>query len=173
MKTNAKKAEGVGLFKGIFMAYSILLLHVVLLAALGCLVLFFRGVVQYMFWIFLAGSSMIVYSGYRLYRRMKDERKNLRDLLALPEMNGRSVEVSLLDGFASVRVGGAPEGAGVLALPPDAYNTMPQIEYQMEARPPSRVRELTELARLLENQMITLDEYNRTKDQLLNGTIGP
>jgi hypothetical protein len=169
MKTNAKKAEGVSLFKGIFMAYSILLLHVVLLAALGCLVLFFRGVVQYMLWIFLFGSGVIAYSGYRIYRRMKDERKNLRNLLALPELNGRSVEVSLLDGFASVRLGAGHGGAGVLTLPPDAYNAVPQIENRREPRPSSRVQELTELARLLENQMITLDEYNRTKDQLLNG----
>lgn len=168
MKKKAKSKEEVGLFKGIFMAYSILLLHVVLLAALGCLVLFFRGVVQYMFWIFLGGSAMIIYSGFRIYRRMKQERKNLRSLLSLPEMRNRSVEVSLLDGFASVRVGRDQGGSGVLTLPPDAYHTVPQIE----SRPPSRVRELTELARLLENQMITLDEYNRTKAQLLNGTAG-
>ncbi len=170
MKRKAKNAESVGLFKGILMAHSILLLHLALLAALGCLVLFFRGVVQYMLWIFLGGSALILYLGYRLRRRMKNERKNLRDLLALPEMRNRTVEVSLLDGFASVRFG--REEGEMLTLPADAYQSVPQIEAPLERRPGSRIRELTELARLLESQLITLDEYNRTKAQLLGGAAG-
>ncbi|MFP4308384.1 MAG: hypothetical protein ACLFRG_00350 [Desulfococcaceae bacterium] len=170
MKRKAKNAESVGLFKGILMAHSILLLHLGLLAALGCLVLFFRGIVQYMLWIFLGGSAMIVYSAYRIRKRMKEERKNLQDLLALPEMRNRTVEVSLLDGLASVRFG--REQGEMLTLPPDAYGPVPQIEAPPERRPGSRIRELTELARLLESQLITLDEYNRTKAQLLSGAAG-
>jgi membrane protein implicated in regulation of membrane protease activity len=167
-KKKTKKTEEIGIFRGIFMAYSILLLHVVLLAALGCLVLFFRGFIQYMLWIFLAGAGLIVYSGYRIYRRMKTERKNLRTLLALPEMRNRTVEVSLLDGFASVRLGHNDRMDDLPALPPSDCIEVPRIE----SRPSSRIRELTELARLLENQMITMDEYNRTKARLLDGAAG-
>mgnify|MGYP006307721303 FL=1 len=74
MKESYKTTEGSGLFKGVFMVCSILLLHVVLLAGLGCLVLFFRGMIQYMLWIFLCGSALVTYSGYRVYKRMRDER---------------------------------------------------------------------------------------------------
>ena len=60
-----KKAKsGQGLFKGVFVAYTILILHVLLVAAMGVLVLFFRGVVNYLPWIF-AGAAVI--GNNRLY----------------------------------------------------------------------------------------------------------
>lgn len=164
MKASYKTTEGNGLFRGVFMAYSILLLHVVLLAVLGCLVLFFRGIVQYMLWIFLGGSALVIYSGYRVYKRMKEERKNLGELLSLPMFTGRSVEVNLLGGLASLKLenrkGGPPKAVG--------YDPSRQLE------DPNAVRiwELRELARLFEHHLITLDEYNRTKEQVLNGTTG-
>ena len=165
MKESYKTTEGSGLFKGVFMAYSILLLHVVLLAGLGCLVLFFRGIIQYMLWIFLGGTALVTYSGYRVYKRMHDERKNLGELLSLPMFTGRSVEVNLMGGLASLKVGNRDN----CDTKPYTYNPSRQLEDPAT----SRIRELRELARLFENKLITLDEYNRTKEQLLNGTTGP
>ncbi|MFP4350525.1 MAG: SHOCT domain-containing protein [Thermodesulfobacteriota bacterium] len=164
MKESHKTMEGNGLFKGVFMAYSILLLHMVLLAGLGCLILFFRGFLQYMLWIFLGGSALVTYSGYRVYKRMRDERKNLGELLSLPMFTGRSVEVNFLGGLASVKVGNRDNGE----LTPYAYDPSHQLEDPVT----TRIRELKELARLFENELITLEEYNRTKEQLLNGTTG-
>ncbi len=146
------------------MVCSILLLHVVLLAGLGCLVLFFRGMVQYMLWIFLGGSALVTYSGYRAYKRMRDERKNLGELLSLPMFTGRSVEVNLLGGLASLKIGDRENADIPYTLDPSR---------QLEDPAANRIRELRELARLFENKLITLDEYNRTKEQLLNGTSGP
>jgi membrane protein implicated in regulation of membrane protease activity len=70
--------ENNGVIKSIFIAYFILLLHILLLAGLGVLILFFRGIVNYMLWVFLAGTGIIIFSAYRFYRKMKKEGKTLR-----------------------------------------------------------------------------------------------
>ncbi len=162
MKTFQKKKESSGLMSGVFTAYFILLLHVLLLAVLGCLVLFFRGFVQYMLWIFLGGAVLIGYSGYRLVRRMKEENKNLQELLHLPVFSGRDVEVSLLGGLASLRVGNP--GEREIPMIPLETEILPQVENISN----DCVRELGELARLYENKLITREEFNQAKHQLLN-----
>ncbi len=166
-KSFQKQKEGNGLFQGVFAAYSILLLHVLLLAILGCIVLFFRGFVHYMLWIFLGGSALITYSGYRVYRGVRNEEKNLRELLSLPMFRGRSVEVNLLGGMASLKVNDNNDAA--IPVP---YASKPEAPRQLENPTSVRIRELRELAHLFENKLITLDEYNRTKEQLFNGTTG-
>lgn len=158
----AFQKQSSGLLSGVFIAYFILLLHVLLLVLLGCLVLFFRGFVQYMLWIFLGGVTLIGYSGYRLIRRMREENKNLRELLALPMFSDQDVEVSLLGGMASLKVGRS--GAGKIPMIPLEAETRPQLEHFSD----DCVRELSELARLYENKLITLEEFNQAKHQLLN-----
>ena len=112
MKTGKK--EYSGLFNSVFMAHFILFLHVVLIAGIGFLVLFFRGVVFYMPWIVLGGTVAVLGSGYLFYRRAKKEGKSLRELLSLPMFRGRSVEVSFLGGLASVKVN-PPDDARTIA----------------------------------------------------------
>ena len=163
-KKKAKpQEEKAGLFKGIAAAYMILILHAVFIALLGCLVLFFRGMVQYMLWIFIAGTTLLAYSGYRIYRRMKQEQQNLAELLRLPMLDGNSIEVSFLGGVASVKV----ENPGAKALPMTADAV--DIPRQLEAPGGSRVHELTELATLFEKQLITPEEYEASKKQILEG----
>ena len=169
MKTRRKKQtihprqEKGGIFKGVAAAYLILILHAVFIALLGCLVLFFRGMVQYMLWIFIGGTALITYSGYRIYRRMKQEQRNFSELLRLPMLEGNSIEVSFLGGIASVKV----ESPGAKALPM-AYGAA-ELPRQLEAPGASRVRELTELAGLFEKRLITLEEYETSKKQILEG----
>ena len=59
MMNETKQNDGV--FKSVLMAYSVLVLHVLLIAGLGLLVLFFRGVIQYMIWIFLGGAAALLF----------------------------------------------------------------------------------------------------------------
>ncbi len=158
MRNDSKDKDSV--FKSVLLAYLILALHVVLIAGLGLLVLFFRGFVQYMLWIFLAGASLIAYSGYRFWRRMKTEGKTLAEMLNNPVFRGRSVEINLLGGIASFKLG-APDSR--YALPDDT--TLPQR--QLEDPETARIRELGELARLLEKDLITADEYRQAKRRLL------
>jgi hypothetical protein len=156
----AKKVkENNGVIKSIFIAYFILLLHILLLAGIGVLVLFFRGIVNYMLWVFLAGTGIIIFSAYRFYRKMKKEGKTLREMMNSPLFRGREVEISLLGGLASLKVG-KPQ---YLAL----ENYHDEIK-QLEDPDTMRLKELNELVRLFENNLITLEEYNQGKKQIFN-----
>jgi hypothetical protein len=130
------------------------------MVVLALLVLFFRGIIQYMVWIFLAGGAAICASGYYFYKKMKSEGKTVREMLKTQLLNGRPVEVSLLGGLASFRVG-----------PPSRQKQLEEGDYpsvrQLEDPDRLRIREITELARLLENNLITREEYDRAKKQLL------
>ena len=161
----AKKKEGDGLVKSVLLAYFILALHVLLIAAMAVLVLFFRGFVNYMLWIVLGGIAIVGLSAFFFLRRMRAEGKSLREMLRNPVFNGRSVEVSLLGGMATVKLG---QPTHTPAIGHDETIDVPRLEDPDTPR--SRdVSELAELARLLEKDLITVDEFNKAKRQLLNG----
>lgn len=163
-KKKEKKAEG--LFKGVFMAYFILLFHLLLLVGLGGMVLFFRGFVEYMLWIFLGVTAIILGSGIYFFLRIRRGQKSLGEALNSPTFRDRSVEVSLLGGLASLRVG-APTGRTEPAGPMlEGATTDPRL--QLEDPNSMRIRELNALARLLEDDLITREEYNKAKQQLFN-----
>jgi len=164
----SKKKKETGLFKGVLMAYVILILHVVLAALVGCVVLFFRGITEYMIWILVGCSGLIIFSGYYFYRRVIKEGRNLRRTLHSPMFSGREVEINLLGGLASVKIGSPT--ANVPAL--DSSGTFEPVR-QLEDPATVRIRELKELARLLENNLITLEEYNQTKQELFNNSVKP
>jgi len=154
-----KKKDGDGLMKSVMMAYLILVLHVVLLMGLGVLVFFFRGIIHYMPWIVLFGAAAILASGYWFYRRMKAEGRSLRDTLNSPLFRNKTVEVSLLGGLAQFRVG---HSNGPPLLGGGRSDNTRQLEWSGE----SQVQELTELARLLQNGLITPDEYEQAKQKI-------
>jgi len=54
-------------FLSILAAYAILTLHLVLIVGMGLIVIFPRGIIQYMLWIFLDGSILLLGSGYYFY----------------------------------------------------------------------------------------------------------
>ena len=147
-------------FKSVLMAYFILLLHVILVAGLVMMVIFFRGVINYMIWIFIGGSIAIIASGLHFYKRMKMEGKTFREILSAHHYSGRTVEVSFLGGLASLKIDGAKNN--LPALDSSSSGHVKQLE-DPEA---IRYKEFSELVRLLENGLITLEEYNRFKEQL-------
>jgi hypothetical protein len=159
MPLNKKEKENQH-FKSVLMAYFILVLHVVLVAGLVIMVIFFHGMINYMIWIFLAGLIAIIASGYYFYKRMKMEGKTLREILNTYQHSGRSVEVSFLGGLASLKIGGEHHH-------PPALNghSSGQIK-QLEDPESIRYKEFSELVRLLENNLITLEEYNKFKKEI-------
>ena len=148
-----------GLFGRVLLAYFILIMHVLLLAGIIVLVLFLRGVTQYTLWIFLAGAAVLLISGYLFYRRMKTEGRTLRDTLNSPLFGGRAVEVSLLGRVGRIQIWSSEDPP---AIDHDAPPVIPQIEDQNS----THVSEISELARLYEKKLITLEEYNKAKHQL-------
>ena len=162
MINKSKQSDGV--FKSVMMAYTVLVLHLLLIAGLGLLVLFFRGVMQYMIWIFLGGAAAIIVSGYHFYIRMKQEGKNLREMMYSPLFHGRAVEVSILGGMATFKIGKDSNLPNLPALPDTTNKTLNLLEDPASAR----MRELSELVRMLENDLITIEEFNSVKRQLFN-----
>lgn len=161
MDSHTKADES--LFKGVLIAFFVLALHVVLIAGLAVLALFFRGVVNYMLWILLGGLALIGFSVFYFFRRIRAEGKSLRDVVSDPVFSGRSVEVSILGGIASVKLG-RPQHAP--AIGHDGIIDLPRLEDPETSRN-REVSELAELARLLEKELITRDEFNRAKQRLL------
>jgi hypothetical protein len=155
----SKKSDGI--LRGVALAHLILALHVLLFAAIGLLVLFFRGVVLYLPWIFLGGVVFILLAGIFIYRRLKAQGHSLRETLNSPLLRGQSVEVSLLGGLASVRIG---KDSNTQALD----DASPDVIKQLEEPTTGPVRELSELAHLLESGLITRAEYEQTKKTLLS-----
>jgi hypothetical protein len=159
MALNKKEKEESHL-KSVLMAYLILVLHVVLITGLVLLVIFFRGIINYMIWIFIAGTAAIVASAYHFYKRIKMEGKTLRDIFNSRRFGGRTVEVNLLGGLASLKISGSSNN-------PVALDTASSGQFkQLEDPNVIHNREFSELVRLLENDLITLDEYNKFKEQI-------
>ncbi len=158
-RPNKPQAEKTGLFSGVFAAYMILVLHVVLIAGLGLLVLFFRGFITYMLWVFVGGTALLTISAYLIYRKIKTEGMNLRDVMNSPSFRGKAMEVSLLGGLASFRVGRTD------AFPLLEDQSLPP-PLQLEDPETVRIRELAELGRMLENDLITREEFDEAKQRL-------
>lgn len=160
MKSNTKKEPG-GLLKSIFAAHLILLLHVALIAGVGCLILFFGFIVQYMIWILVGGSLLIFLGGYLLQKKMSNEGRQLRDMLALPEFSGRTVEVSLFGGMASLRLESpSHQNQG---MPPG----LPMGQGHLIGSESHQIRELSELVDLLSRDLITVEEFHHFKKKLM------
>lgn len=154
-----KNKNNPSLFSGVMLAYAILLLHVLLIAILGIMVIFFRGIVHYMVWIFLGGTIAIAASAYFFYKRIKAQGKTVKDLLNSPLLSGKSVEVSLLGGMASVKI----DRSG--AASPPVIEATPQVP-KLESAKEARIRELTELAKKLEDDLISPEEYDKAQKRI-------
>ncbi|MBF0099282.1 MAG: hypothetical protein HQK77_00090 [Desulfobacterales bacterium] len=153
-----KQIEDQSLFKSLLVAYMILILHVLLLGGIGIIIIFFHGVVNYMLWIFLAVAACIVGAIYFFIKRMKD--RSLMDMLNNPVMKGRNVEIKLLGGLATLKMKNNEDTTI------DSYNPFKAIN-QIEYTAPNKIKELSELALLYEKQLITREEFDRIKTQLI------
>lgn len=157
-----------GLVGSVFLAYGIVLVHIGIVALVGLLVLLLGGIANYFLWIVFGGAAMILGAAYYFLKKMTSEQEAIRRLMQLPEFRGKNIEISFLGGAASVKVG-TPSGNTVDMKTIEASST-PLLETGSR----SRLKDLGELSRLYENNMITADEYERLKKELLNSeTQGP
>lgn len=161
MKSN-KSNKADGLFKSIVLAYTILILHVLLLAGMGLLVIFFGGLVQYLVWVFLGGMVLVGASAYWFYRRLRQQGRTLGEALKAPMFQGRAVEISFLGGMAALKLG-----------PPNRQKRLASDTFDepvlLEDPETGRVRDLAALAQLLEKDLITQDEFLSAKRKFLGG----
>jgi hypothetical protein len=153
------------LLRGILLAHLILFLHLLFIAGLGLVIIFFHGVSQYMLWIFLGITAALLVSGFFCYRYIKTRGKQtLKDIETSAIFKNRSFEVRLLGGMASLKFG-RPDGP--TSIENAAFETH-ELRYQLEDPETLRIRELTALADMLEKKLITLEEFSRAKQKILH-----
>jgi hypothetical protein len=158
---NKNKNQGENLFKAVIMTHIILFLHLLIIAGVVLMVIFLRDVTHYVLWVFLGATGLFLLSGLFIYRRIKSKGKKMfHDIENSSLFQGRSFEVSFLRGLASLKFG-QPDDMKTIEIPSS------EEKFQLEDPAAVRIRELTELARMYEKNLITSEEYNRVKNQIL------
>ncbi len=148
-----------GLSQSIITAHVILILHVALIALIGFLILLFGGIINHMVWVITALLVLICVSGYLIFRRLRKSGKTIAHTLNASPFHGRPVEVSFLNGLASLKLGGS-EVVTMIDHHEDRAGK------QLEDPTMARIRELNELGKLLEGGHITTEEFHRFKQQI-------
>jgi hypothetical protein len=157
-----KEDNSPSLFSGVMLAYCILLLHVLLIAGLGVLIIFFRGIVAYMPLVLIFGLAIVCSAVWYLFKRLKSQGKSLRDTLNSPLLRGKSIEIDLLGGMASIKIN--PGGNDMTQKAIGAENRT----LLLEDRESERIRELLDLARSLENDHKSQKTTEKTGRNLFN-----
>ncbi len=161
-----KKADKEGLFKSIFTAYFILLLHVFLLAGVGVSVVLFKGVYHYLPYI-LAGLAILVLSvAWIVYRRVRENSTDLREVLSTPEFQDRTVEVKLLGGLASFKIK-AKENNNLLLDQSSVHHY--SDTHLIEDSANRAERKILELNTLYEKDLITKKEFETARQNIIQG----
>ncbi len=152
---------GQNLFKAVILTHIILFLHLLIIGGLVLMIIFFRGVIEHMLWVLLGAAGLFILSGFLIYRRIKSKGKKMfHDIENSSLFQGRSFEVSFLSGLASLKFG---QSDGLKRI----EDHSPEVKFQLEDPETARIRELAELARMYEKNLITSEEYKRAKDQIL------
>jgi hypothetical protein len=160
------KADKEGLFKSIFTAYFILLLHVFLLAGVGLSVVLFKGVYHYLPYI-MAGLAILVLSvAWIIYRRMRESSTDLRAVLSAPEFQDRTVEVKLLGGLASFKIRAKENSSLLLGHASVPSYSDPQLIENSAAK---AERKMLELATLYDRELITKEEFETARQNIIQG----
>ncbi len=160
-----KIKEKDGLFRSIFIAYFILLLHVFLLAAIGVTVVLFKGVYNYLPWIMAGLGIMVLTIAWIFYRRMKNSSSDIKSVLAMPEFKDRTVEVKLMGGLASFKFNAA-------------QTNNPQIEHHSQSETQNLLigddihhieEKIIKLTTLFKKDIISKEEFDKAKQDILQG----
>jgi len=147
------------LFGGVLLAHLVLLLHMILIFGLGACMFFFGGVITYLPWILALGGVLVAGSAFLWWKHLKRRGRKIKDVLKDPLFQGRTVEVSLLGGLASIRLGQSQEP---LAIPHESHK---RPKLLTDSRAP-HAEQLADLARLLKDDLITIDEFLAAKKEL-------
>jgi len=158
MKMNTEQNKGI--FNGVFLGYFVLLLHVLLIVGLGFAVIVIKGIYDFRWLIFTVGILLIGVSGYIFYRRVKESNRSLREAMNDPALRGRTLEISLFGGMASVKLGHTNEQ-------PQLIDSGPVDEVRQLEAPRTHVQELSELAKMLEDNLITREEFEQLKKEIV------
>ncbi len=153
------KSKDDSIFKSVLFAFMILIMHILLIGGIGVLIFFFYGIMNYMVWILAGVACLVASGGYWFYRRVKSDGEEIKGMVGESILKGKTVEVSFLGGMASFKIGDSSVNPATRQLPLNQHR-------QLAAPEPQSVKALTELSRLYEKKLITLEEYNKAKHDI-------
>ena len=104
---------------------------------------------------------MVGGSGYLFYRRLKESNRSLREAMNDPALRDRTLEISLFGGMASVKLGHVNEQPQLIST--GEVNEIRQLE-----APTSSVKELSQLAKMLDENLISREEFDRLKKEIVD-----
>lgn len=154
-----------GLFKSIFTAYFILLLHVFLLAGVGVTVVLFKGVYHYLPWIMGCIGILVLAIAWIFYRRMHKRSSEIKNILSMPEFRDRTVEIKLLGGVASFKIT-AKENQQVLI---DHHASTGSDRFLIENDITRIEQKIFKLTALFEKDLITQEEFDKARQNIIQG----
>ncbi len=185
MKFKPKDKEG--LFKSLFAAYFVLLLHVFLVVGVGVAVVLFKGVYEYLPWILSGIAALVIAVFWLFYLRIKRSSTDIQDVLSHPAFQNRNVEIKLLGGVATFKLsmpvsnsdnllaGQSGQGVNLLVQDTNArrigYNEAAEDDQnyssKLESFNNNIEQRLAQLAQLYNQNLITDDEYSMAKKRIL------
>ncbi len=162
----SKNSNDSGLPRGIYIASIILLLHVVLLAGIGSIIILFKGMYQYLPWIMGGLGILIIATVWILYQRMKKNSSDIKDILSMPQFQNREVEVKFLGGMASFKI--APETNQQTLIEHHALNNSntPMIENDLNKKE-EKIFRMKELFK--KEDLMGKEEFEKAKKDILQG----
>lgn len=157
-----KKTDGQqsGVFSGVLTGYLILVAHILLIIILGLAVILLKGLYDIRWLVIIVGLCLIAGSGYYFYRRIKNSNRKLMDLVNDPALKGKTVEISLFGGMATFKLG---DHDHQLPLINDQNNEIKQLE----APGPKQLTDLSELKEMLDDGLITREEFLKLKKEII------
>ncbi|MCP3876007.1 MAG: SHOCT domain-containing protein [Desulfobacteraceae bacterium] len=162
---NFKDKDKDGLFRSIFIAYFILLLHVVLLAGIGLTIILFNGVYHYLPWIMGCIGILVLSIAWVFYKRIRKHSSEIKDVLSMPQFQDKNVEVRLLGGLASFKISANKNHQIRIGRHASSHSNSPLIENSSN----ETEQKILELAALFEKDLITKDEFIKAKQNILQG----
>lgn len=160
-----KFTQKEGLFRSIFTAHVIVLLHILLLAGVGLSIVLFRGVYLYLPWILGGVTILVLLTVWFFYRKMKGKSSDIQEILSKPEFRDRNVEVKLMGGLASFKMSAPNTDITDTAHQLEGPASQPQLEHKT----PAPEETLKTLIVLFEKELITQEEFEKAKKELIQG----
>ena len=159
MKLNNEQNKTV--VNGVMLGYLVLVLHILLMIGLGLAVVLIKGLYDFRWLIFFTGIVLIGWSGYVFYRRLKNSNRRFGDLINDPALKDRAIEISLFGGMASVKLGHRDDNIKLISA--ETEDEMKQLA-PPESQP---LRELVELNRMLDDGLISREEFLKLKKDII------
>lgn len=161
-----KKTFKEGLFASLLAAHVIIILHVVLLASIGMIIILFGGVYHYLPWILGGVAVFILLTALVLYRQVKNRSSQLQTILNMPQFQQRNVELKLMGGLVSLNLN-PPESEtiGVSHQLTDGQ-APPLIDVSTKEVSDPVENQMDTLTALYEKELISKEDFSKAKETL-------